>query len=183
MPARERISAVCGDAWLAPGSRGIAIAFLLCARGYVGPSIRLGESAIVFPGERGNRWRTRLARAIFRYMAKYGNEITLEGLAEIASALGEPKRLMALAMLSRGERCLCDLTEGLGLSSSTVSNHMAILKRAGLVEARKDGRWMHFRLADSSSGSGAPQALAWVLDLLPESIKSSTCCAKDSCCP
>ncbi|MCB9497744.1 MAG: winged helix-turn-helix transcriptional regulator [Fibrobacteria bacterium] len=116
-------------------------------------------------------------------MAKYENEITLEGLAEIASALGEPKRLMALAMLSRGERCLCDLTEGLGLSSSTVSNHMAILKRAGLVEARKDGRWMHFRLADSSSGSGAPQALAWVLDLLPESIKSSTCCAKDSCCP
>ena len=120
---------------------------------------------------------------IFRYMAKYENEVTLEELAEIASALGEPKRLTVLAMLSKGELCLCDLTEGLGISPSTVSNHMAILKRAGLVEARKDGRWMHFRLADTNPSRAAAQALSWVSDNMPENVKSISPCTKDECCP
>lgn len=116
-------------------------------------------------------------------MAKYENEATLDELAEVASALGEPKRLQALGMLSQGELCLCDLTEGLGLSSSTVSNHMAILKRAGLVQTRKDGRWMHFRLHESRSGSYASQALSWVIANLPKSVKTKITCSKDACCP
>lgn len=116
-------------------------------------------------------------------MAKYRNEPSLTELAEIASAMGEPMRLSALGMLSAGELCLCDLTEGLGLSPSTVSSHMAILKRAGLVEARKDGRWMHFRLADSDTSPAATQALAWVFAHLPESTKTVPVCRKDACCP
>lgn len=116
-------------------------------------------------------------------MAKYENDLSLEDLAEIASALGEPKRLTVLAMLAKGELCLCDLTEGLGISSSTVSNHMAILKRAGLVEARKDGRWMHFRLSDTNSSPAVSQALAWVAAHLPKSIEPTSSCNKDECCP
>lgn len=116
-------------------------------------------------------------------MAKRRNETSLEELAEVAAALGEPKRLQALGMLFHGELCLCDLTEGLGLSASTVSNHMAILKRAGLVEARKEGRWMHFRLADADPGSFSVQALEWAVSNLPESLKPKTACSNQGCCP
>jgi DNA-binding transcriptional ArsR family regulator len=116
-------------------------------------------------------------------MAKHRNEVSLETLAEVASALGEPKRLMALAMLARGELCLCDLTDGLGVAPSTVSNHMAILKRAGLVEARKDGRWMHFRLADTNPSPAVAEALHWALAHLPDSAIPSTHCTTGDCCP
>lgn len=116
-------------------------------------------------------------------MAKRRNETTLEQLAEVAAALGEPKRLQALGMLVHGEQCLCDLTDGLGLSASTVSNHMAILKRAALVESRKEGRWMHFRLPDADPGSFASQALEWAVSNLPESVKTKTKCSNQGCCP
>jgi ArsR family transcriptional regulator, arsenate/arsenite/antimonite-responsive transcriptional repressor len=105
-------------------------------------------------------------------MAKRENEATLESLAEVAGALSEPHRLRALGMLVAGELCLCDLTEGLELSASTVSNHMAVLKRAGLVESRKDGRWMHFRLASSRASPVAATGLRWILDHMPETAKS-----------
>jgi DNA-binding transcriptional ArsR family regulator len=116
-------------------------------------------------------------------MAKRRNETSLEELAEVAAALGEPKRLQAIGMLFHGELCLCDLTEGLGLSASTVSNHMAILKRAGLVEARKEGRWMHFRLSESHPGEFAAQALEWAVSHLPDSVKIKTQCSNQGCCP
>lgn len=116
-------------------------------------------------------------------MAKRGNVATLEELAAIASALGEPRRLMALAMLSKGELCLCHLTEGLGISASTVSNHMAVLRRAGLVEARKDGRWMHFRLAGSGAPRAALRALSWVSDNLPESVNPARRREPEACLP
>lgn len=106
----------------------------------------------------------------------------IESFAEIASALSEPHRLRLLGMLSQGELCLCDLTEGLELSPSTVSNHMAILKRAGLVETRKEGRWMHFRIATDTSPAAAA-GIAWALAFLPESVKSAPACSKDACCP
>ncbi len=101
----------------------------------------------------------------------------------MASALGEPKRLQALGLLAQGELCLCNLTEALGLSSSTVSNHMAVLKRAGLVETRKEGRWMYFRLSDTDPSPAAAQALAWAMAYLPKTVTTKTACAKDICCP
>lgn len=116
-------------------------------------------------------------------MAKRRNEVPLDHLAEIASALGEPKRLLALAMLERGELCLCDLTDALALSPSTVSNHMAILKRAGLVESRKEGRWAHFRLADTDPSPAISEVLRWVLGHLPDSVVPRTTCSNKECCP
>ena len=98
-------------------------------------------------------------------------ETSPETLAELAAALSEPHRLRLLGMLVQGELCLCDLTAGIELVSSTVSNHMAILKRAGLVESRKDGRWMFFRLIDASATTSAAELLRWALENLPESDK------------
>lgn len=110
---------------------------------------------------------------MFRCMAKRRDEASIQTLAELAGALSEPHRIRALGMLVSGELCLCDLTAGLGLSASTVSSHMAVLRRTGLVQSRKDGRWMHFRLADAGDAVPvAASALGWVLEHMPQSAKS-----------
>ncbi len=62
-------------------------------------------------------------------------------------ALGHPARLRILAMLREGPLCACQVTAVLDLAASTVSAHLAELRRAGLLEERKDGRWVEFRLA------------------------------------
>lgn len=77
-------------------------------------------------------------------------------------ALGHPARLRVLAMLREGGLCVCQVTAVLGLAASTVSAHLAELKRAGLVLERKEGRWVVYSL----SGEAAPTALleeTWAL--------------------
>jgi DNA-binding transcriptional ArsR family regulator len=66
-------------------------------------------------------------------------------------ALSDPQRVIALMALNDGELCMCQIVKLLGLASSTVSAHMGILKQAGLVDARKDGRWVYYRMADENS--------------------------------
>ena len=68
---------------------------------------------------------------------------------DINKALSDESRVRALLALRDQELCVCQLIELLGLAPSTVSKHMTILKQAGLVEGRKDGRWIYYRLADS----------------------------------
>jgi DNA-binding transcriptional ArsR family regulator len=63
-------------------------------------------------------------------------------------ALAHPVRLRVLAMLATGELCVCQMTAVLGLAASTVSGHLADLRAAGLVIERKDGKWVHYRLAE-----------------------------------
>lgn len=69
-----------------------------------------------------------------------------EARARIAKALAHPSRLMMLEALERGEICVCDLTELVGADQSTVSKHLAVLKQAGLVEDRKDGVMVYYKL-------------------------------------
>jgi DNA-binding transcriptional ArsR family regulator len=64
-------------------------------------------------------------------------------------AMGHPVRLRILAMLRHGELCVCQMTALLDLATSTVSAHLADLRRAGLVSERKDGRWVFYRLVDA----------------------------------
>jgi ArsR family transcriptional regulator len=64
-------------------------------------------------------------------------------------ALGHPARLRIVAMLRAGELCACQVTAVLHLAPSTVSAHLAELRRAGLVVERKEGRWVHYRLAQT----------------------------------
>jgi DNA-binding transcriptional ArsR family regulator len=64
----------------------------------------------------------------------------------IHKALAHPVRLRVLAMLRGGALCVCQMTTALELAASTVSAHLADLKRAGLVAERKQGRWVYYRL-------------------------------------
>jgi arsenate reductase/ArsR family transcriptional regulator len=73
---------------------------------------------------------------------------SLDAAIAATRALGHPARMRTAAMLRSGELCLCQITEVLGLAPSTVSLHIKELKRAGLVNERKNGRWVYFSLAD-----------------------------------
>lgn len=74
------------------------------------------------------------------------NEKKLELLVDISKALSDSHRVRALMALREGELCACQLIGLLKLAPSTVSKHMSILKQAGLVESRKDSRWVYYRL-------------------------------------
>lgn len=75
----------------------------------------------------------------------------LKSTVEIHKALAHPVRLRILTMLRRGELCVCQMTAVLDLAASTVSAHLAELKRAGLVGERKQGRWVNYRLSEEDA--------------------------------
>lgn len=87
---------------------------------------------------------------------------------DITKALSDETRVRALMSLSRGELCVCQVIELLGLSPSTVSKHMTILQQAGLIERRKDGRWHYYRLAGRQAPPIVRDALRWALGALAD---------------
>ncbi|MBG0777929.1 MAG: winged helix-turn-helix transcriptional regulator [Desulfovibrionaceae bacterium] len=66
--------------------------------------------------------------------------------AAVMKALGHPARLMVVDVLARGERCVCELTDLLGLDISTVSKHLRVLKKAGIVSDDKRGKQVFYSL-------------------------------------
>jgi ArsR family transcriptional regulator, arsenate/arsenite/antimonite-responsive transcriptional repressor len=71
----------------------------------------------------------------------------LETLDHVFKALADPTRIRILGLLASGEICVCHIHESLRLPQSLVSRHLAYLRRAGLVATRKEGLWVHYRLA------------------------------------
>jgi ArsR family transcriptional regulator len=84
----------------------------------------------------------------------------------ITKALSDGTRLRLLLALRDQEVCLCQLVELVSLASSTVSKHMSILRQSRLVDGRKDGRWMYYRLADKDAPHAVRKALQWTLESL-----------------
>jgi DNA-binding transcriptional ArsR family regulator len=77
----------------------------------------------------------------------------LSSTVDVLKALGHPVRLRLVAMLRGGELCVCQMTAVLDLAASTVSAHLGDLKSAGLVEDRKDGRWVVHRLSQDPAAA------------------------------
>ncbi len=94
--------------------------------------------------------------------------LTMFELMAVTKALSDETRIRLLAALEEGELCVCQLIELVALAPSTVSKHLSILRAARLIEARKQGRWMHYRLASA----GAPQAVEQALDWLITTIRT-----------
>lgn len=69
-----------------------------------------------------------------------------DGLSARFQALSDEKRLRILHLLRGGEQCVCDLTEALDVGQSLLSFHLKSLKEAGLVNDRRDGRWVYYSL-------------------------------------
>jgi DNA-binding transcriptional ArsR family regulator len=80
----------------------------------------------------------------------------------VLKAAADPNRARILKMLEGGELCVCQIVAALNLSQSTVSKHLSLLHGAGLVEERKAGRWVHFRLGEEAVNECAQPLLALI---------------------
>lgn len=108
-------------------------------------------------------------------------------LAGLFAALADPTRLRLLNLMAGREVCVCYFVEILGQSQPKISRHLAYLRRAGIVAARREGKWMHYRIVRPTY-----VALAAVLDTALGSLTSDkqmradrakldrACCAGDS---
>ena len=90
-------------------------------------------------------------------------------------ALSDGTRLSILNKLRLGERCVCDMTDALDAAQSRLSFHLKVLKEAGLITDRREGRWMYYALN--------PEAVAEVAELI-EALASAPSPAerKNGCC-
>src|SRR6266404_1275941 len=86
----------------------------------------------------------------------------------ITKALADENRVRALLALRHGELCVCQITELFGLAPSTISKHLSILHQAGLVESRKDGRWIYYKLPRNGAAPPVREAIRWVERSLAE---------------
>ncbi|MDK1717452.1 ArsR/SmtB family transcription factor [Dellaglioa algida] len=67
-------------------------------------------------------------------------------LSKMMKAIAEPNRLQIVDMISTGEKCACDLLDNFNFTQPTLSHHMKVLIAAGIVSARKDGKWHYYSL-------------------------------------
>src|SRR2546421_7465856 len=99
-------------------------------------------------------------------------------------ALADRTRLRLLSLMGDDEVCVCYFVEVLKTNQPKISRHLAYLKRAGLVTARREGKWMHYRISEPSD----PQAKE-VLDRSLDLVASDPQMQKDRkrlvtvCCP
>jgi ArsR family transcriptional regulator, arsenate/arsenite/antimonite-responsive transcriptional repressor len=86
----------------------------------------------------------------------------------VAKALADENRVRVLLALAEGELCVCQIVELLHLAPSTVSKHMSILEAARLVDRRKEGRWMYYRIAEDDAPAEAKRMTSVVAQLLAD---------------
>ena len=89
----------------------------------------------------------------------------LTEMENLFKALADATRLRILGLLLSGEVCVCDIHESLKIPQSKTSRHLAYLRRSGLVETRRDGLWIHYRL-----GSFADPVLATIGDAVRHAL-------------
>jgi ArsR family transcriptional regulator len=91
----------------------------------------------------------------------------METTLQLFKALGDRNRLRIVAALNRhDELCACQITELLQVTGATASRHLSVLQHAGLVESRKEGRWVYYRL--TQPGNMAPVS-QWLEQTFTES--------------
>ncbi len=95
----------------------------------------------------------------------------MKDVLSVTKALSDGNRLRTvMALRDMDELCVCQVTEMLGLAPATVSRHISILHSAGLVESRKNGRWVYYRLSEAAK----TEPVVTVMDWLGESLKNSS---------
>ena len=99
---------------------------------------------------------------------------TTERATELFHALSDETRLEIIELLRKGERCVCELTDTLDAAQSRLSFHLRVLKEAGIVRDRKDGRWVYYEL----DGEAFEEVETLVSSMKPRVLKqSASCCA------
>jgi len=100
-----------------------------------------------------------------------------DGLPAFLKLVADPNRLRILAVLVRGERCVCDIEVAVGLPQNLVSHHLSVLKREGLVIDRRAGKWVYYRVEPQTLGVRL-EALTALLDL-QHADRRAVPCAED----
>ena len=99
---------------------------------------------------------------------------------EVFKALGDPTRLRIVEMLARhGEMCVCQIVDDLAMNQPAISHHMARLKQAGLLNARKNGQWIFYSLRVEALREGPVAFLSEILLLAEASadtVSAVPCC-------
>jgi ArsR family transcriptional regulator len=95
-------------------------------------------------------------------------------LEDVFQALADRTRLRILNLLAQGELCVCYFVEILDSPQPKISRHLAYLRRAGLVEARRDRKWIHYRLAEP------PAHAAQTLNVVLEHMKNDPQMQRDT---
>lgn len=93
--------------------------------------------------------------------------------AKVFKAFCDEKRLAILELLQSGEKCACVLIDEMGIGQSGLSYHMKILCESGVVEARQEGKWTHYKI--SSVGSEAAIALLGTLTMPNTQAGGASC--------
>lgn len=96
--------------------------------------------------------------------------------ARLFHALSDETRLAIVERLRGGERCVCDLTDLLDAAQSRLSFHLKVLKDAGLVTARREGRWMHYALDPAALDEIASIAGAMKPSARRLAVRETYCC-------
>lgn len=103
-------------------------------------------------------------------------ERTEKQMALIFKALGDENRIRILKLLHNGEMCACKLLDALSISQPTLSHHMKILCDAGIVNGRKEGKWMHYSICNES----AAELSTMLRELLTAANVPDCCCCKET---
>lgn len=85
-------------------------------------------------------------------------------------ALGDPTRLRILRLVTTGEKCVCELVDAIDVPQPLLSHHLRVLREAGLVRTRREGRWAYYSL-DRERLEACVCVLADVLEAFDESAK------------
>jgi ArsR family transcriptional regulator len=109
-------------------------------------------------------------------------QLDMAATARRFQALSDPTRLRILELLAGGERCVCELTAATGAAQSRLSFHLKALRQAGLLRARRSGRWMYYSVDSEGVAGGA----SYLENLSERTVKQAPIdhvCAEDgSCC-
>jgi ArsR family transcriptional regulator len=112
----------------------------------------------------------------------------MESLVQNFKALSDKNRLRILKLLQIKSLCVCEITEILGFSTPTVSNHLSVLVEAGFLRSEKEGRWVHYHLIQNPQSSEVASLLPllqfWLSDdvqIKEDRLKLKTVRKEDLC--
>ena len=103
---------------------------------------------------------------------KGADDMDLRSDARMFKALADENRLSILRVLQGGEKCACVLLEELSITQPTLSHHMKLLCDSGIVNYRKEGKWMHY----SISSEGREKLIELIGEYMTTSDEESSCC-------
>ncbi|SFG96998.1 ArsR/SmtB family transcription factor [Sporolactobacillus nakayamae] len=97
------------------------------------------------------------------------NDKTIESMSDLLKIVGDKTRLKMLAFLKQGERCVCEFVDLFDLSQPAISQHLKKMRAAGLINERKQGTWVYYRLNDQ-----LPSYVTEIIQALPL-LETKTC--------